>query len=61
MSQQERTKPYRLKELAEETGLAYITLWRAAQAGEIETVKLGRAVLIPAAEAHRLIYGQERK
>ena len=56
----ERTKPYRLKELAKETGLAYITLWRAVQAGEIEAVKLGRAVLVPAKEAHRLIYGEQK-
>lgn len=60
MLQTNRTKPYRLKELAEETGLAYITLWRAVQAGEIEAVKLGKVVLIPAAEAHRLIYGERK-
>ena len=56
----DRTKPYRIKELAEATGVAYITLWRAVKAGEIETVKLGRAVLIPAREAHRLIHGEQR-
>ena len=54
----ERTRPYRLKELANETGLSYITLWRAAKSGEIESIRLGKAVLIPAAEAHRLIFGQ---
>lgn len=56
----ERTKPYRLKELAEKSGLAYMTLWRAAQRGELQTVRFGRTVLVPAAEAHRLIYGEQK-
>ena len=56
----ERTKPYRLRELADKTGLSYITIWRAVQAGEIEAIRLGRSVLIPAKEAHRLIYGEQK-
>lgn len=55
-----RTQPFRLNELAEESGLAYITIWRAVKAGEIASTRVGRTILIPTKEAHRLIYGEEK-
>jgi predicted RNase H-like HicB family nuclease len=43
----ERTKPYRLRELADASGLAYMTLWRAAQRGEMQTCTPLRPIYDP--------------
>lgn len=42
-----RTRPYTLKQAAQEMGVSYQHLWRLVRRGEVPHSKLGSKVLIP--------------
>jgi excisionase family DNA binding protein len=44
-----------LRELAERTGKNYKTLYRAAKAGKIKTVKFGGSRMVPKGEIERVL------
>lgn len=46
---------YRIAELADLTGIARSTLYDACNRGEIEVLRLGRAIYIPQRSAEKLI------
>jgi excisionase family DNA binding protein len=45
----------KLREFANSLGVSYDTAWRAAQDGRLKTVRFGKSLLVPAAEAERVL------
>jgi len=50
---------YRPRELAEATGLSVAHVYNEIAAGNIRSCRVGRAILVPAAEATRLLSANE--
>jgi excisionase family DNA binding protein len=46
---------YRVDEFAESIGVSLATVYRKIDAGELRTVRFGKAVIVPAAEAARVM------
>ena len=53
-------KNVKVPPLAEATGLSLNGFYAAVRRGEIEAVRIGRAVVIPGREALRLLSAEER-
>jgi predicted site-specific integrase-resolvase len=43
-----------LKELSESLGVSYDSLWRAAKSGALRVIRIGKRVVVPAAEIERI-------
>jgi predicted site-specific integrase-resolvase len=43
-----------LKELSESLGVSYDSLWRATKSGALRVIRIGKRVVVPAAEIERI-------
>ncbi len=43
-----------LRKLAESLGVSYDSLWRASKNGTLRTIRIGKRVVVPAAEIDRI-------
>lgn len=57
---EQRQRPYTSAELAELLGCSRHHIYRLAQRGDLQYLRLGRKILFPARVVHALINGEHR-